>query len=89
MQQKPNADAGLTATRSHAMSMAKSIGVCCLIWLAVAYFGVALYGRIASTGTTAWYSDTVDATCILEKRLDQIAMSCLPGDRMNQQGATP
>ena len=69
------------------MSALKSIGVCCLIWLAVAYFGVALYGRISSTGTSAFYSDDVDATCILENRFDQIAMSCMPGDRINQQAA--
>ena len=68
------------------MSAMKSAGIVALIWLSVAYFGIAIYGRLASTGTNAWYSEQVDATCVVEKRLDSMAMSCLPGDRLNQSG---
>ncbi len=63
------------------MSKAKSIGFCCLIWLGVIYFGVALYGRISGVGTTAFYSPEIDATCAVKRTLDNMAMSCLEGNR--------
>ena len=65
----------------------KAAGFVALIWLAVIYFAIAIYGRFSSIGTKAWYSEEVDATCIFEKRFDQMAMSCLPGDRITQKAA--
>ena len=60
----------------------KNAGLVGLIWLALAYFAIALYGRTGAAGTSAWYSSQVDATCVVEHRLDGMAMACLPGDRL-------
>jgi hypothetical protein len=64
----------------------KAIGIVALIWLAFFYFAIAIYGRFSSVGTSAWYSGEVDATCIVEKRIDQMAMSCMPGNRLAGTG---
>lgn len=69
------------------MTRLKAVGIVALIWLVVFYFSIAMYGRFVSVGTKAWYSKEVDATCIVEKRFDQMAMSCLPGDRITEPAA--
>lgn len=64
------------------MEALKRAGVTAFIWLLVAYLAMAILGRITDSGVSAFYSDEVDATCVVERRFDSAAMSCLPGKRI-------
>lgn len=67
------------------MIRAKALAIVALLWLAALYLAIAIYGRYSNIGTTAWYSEDVDATCVLEKRFDQMAISCMPGNRIKKE----
>lgn len=60
-----------------------------LLWLAVAYFGIGLYGQLVSLGASAFYSEEVDATCVIERRADNMAMACMPGNRLIDKEPRP
>ena len=66
------------------MQRAKGIAIVVMLWLAALYLAIAIYGRFEGVGTSAWYSKDVDATCVVERRFDQMAISCLPGNRINK-----
>lgn len=67
------------------MIRAKALAIVALLWLAALYLAIAIYGRYSNIGTTAWYSEDVDATCVLEKRFDQMAISCMPGNMIKKE----
>lgn len=67
------------------MIRAKALAIVALLWLAALYLAIAIYGRYQNIGTNAWYSEDVDATCVVERRFDQMAISCLPGNRIKKE----
>jgi hypothetical protein len=63
----------------------RSVGMAALIWIALIYLAIALYGRFMAAGTSAFYSKEIDATCVIERSVADTTMSCIPGNRISRK----